>query len=239
MGKVDEVDVGEGGLCVGKYARVRITRPIDEPLMRCVPLKQEGLEKEVIVIFQYERLSEFCFLCGKVGHISRDCDDTSVDRQSPRYDGWLRAGRSFIGRRNPVIGGGSPVRESPVRKLGFRENIEFTGGSGLEKDKLVGMGDGGQKASGNGEVGSRRVEGDGSSSEGNRDICMEEDMDVLRLGGKENELERSVTSLGVSSRSRGDDEGNMRAGVEKAREKAKSKSPLKSQQMNSRNGGKG
>lgn len=113
VGKVEELDVGEGGLCVGKFAKVRVTRRIDEPLVRCVPLMQEGNEKEVIVIMQYEKLPEFCFLCGKVGHISRDCVDDSVDKTNPRYDGWLRAGRAFVGKRSVDTNYGPRSRESP------------------------------------------------------------------------------------------------------------------------------
>lgn len=76
---------------MGKYARVRVTRPIDEPLVRCVPIKQEGMEKEVTIVLQYERLPEFCFTCGRVGHISRDCEKTVLAGQKPSFDGWLRA----------------------------------------------------------------------------------------------------------------------------------------------------
>lgn len=41
VGVVEEVDVGEGSLCVGRFARVQVTRRIDEPLVRCVPLAYE------------------------------------------------------------------------------------------------------------------------------------------------------------------------------------------------------
>lgn len=100
VGRVEEVDVGEGGLCMGKFARIRVTRRIEDPLVRCVPLVHEVLQKEVLVLLQYERLSEFCFVCGRVGHISPDCRDETVDRKVFKYDSWLRAGRSFVGRRS-------------------------------------------------------------------------------------------------------------------------------------------
>lgn len=132
MGKVEEVDVGEGGLCVGRFARVRVTRGIDEPLVRCVPLVHEVMQKEVIVVLQYEKLPEFCFVCGRVGHISRDCWDDKMDRRVFSFDSWLRAGRSFVGRRSAETNRGALSR-------GMQERRAKPGGEGEREARRRGI----------------------------------------------------------------------------------------------------
>lgn len=39
VGRVEEIDIGEGGNCLGQYARARVTRALDKPLQRCVQIK--------------------------------------------------------------------------------------------------------------------------------------------------------------------------------------------------------
>ena len=43
------------------------------------------------VTFKYERLPNFCFLCGKMGHDDKHCPETSDWHNTPRqYGDWLR-----------------------------------------------------------------------------------------------------------------------------------------------------
>lgn len=39
----------------------------------------------------YERLPNFCYLCGKLGHLNRDCDIQVSADSHPSYGNWLRA----------------------------------------------------------------------------------------------------------------------------------------------------
>ncbi|KAK4435264.1 hypothetical protein Salat_0689700 [Sesamum alatum] len=53
--------------------RIRVNINISFPLKRALQLRLENGEL-VVIRFSYERLPNFCYLCGKVGHISRFCE---------------------------------------------------------------------------------------------------------------------------------------------------------------------
>lgn len=113
VGNVEEIDTGDGGNCLGQYARVRVTRDLNKPLQRCVGIMVgEDSEKHIILI-RYERLPDYCSACGRVGHVVRHCDDTKVDKQKNSFGTWLRATRTFEARRGrgEPQRGGSPEKE--------------------------------------------------------------------------------------------------------------------------------
>ena len=72
LGEVEKVDANEKGFCLGKFIRVRVLIDISIPLCRGqkVRLGEHGLKW---VEFKYERLSIFCYLCGRIDHDERDC----------------------------------------------------------------------------------------------------------------------------------------------------------------------
>lgn len=66
---------------------------VEKPLKRRMKIKREGAEGSWIN-FKYERLSTFCFVCGKLGHSERDCSVVyaNPDKMVARaYGLWLRA----------------------------------------------------------------------------------------------------------------------------------------------------
>lgn len=93
VGRVVEVDIGEGGGCVGRFARVRVARPIEKPLQRCVNITIEGSHECALVLLVYEKLPEFCYACGRVGHVLSYCMDKEANKEKLLYGSWLKANK--------------------------------------------------------------------------------------------------------------------------------------------------
>lgn len=93
-----------------EYVRIRVTIDIQKPLKRRMKIKREGGAWSWIN-FKYERLGNFCFVCGIVGHTERDCNivyenpDKEIERA---YGVWLRA----PGRNNKINVGARWLRNS-------------------------------------------------------------------------------------------------------------------------------
>ncbi|KAL9444112.1 hypothetical protein AB3S75_017317 [Citrus x aurantiifolia] len=73
IGSVEEIDADEEGECIGKYARVRISIDITQPLKKIIYVEQKG-DEDIPIPVVYERLPDFCFCCGLIGHPYKECD---------------------------------------------------------------------------------------------------------------------------------------------------------------------
>ncbi|TXG73185.1 hypothetical protein EZV62_001764 [Acer yangbiense] len=93
--EVREVDAGPSSDSLGNFLRVRVAVEIDKPLRRFMRVDVLGDEEETVMPIQYERLPNFCFLCGLVGHTTHDCLATgaggSLEGKELVYGAWLRA----------------------------------------------------------------------------------------------------------------------------------------------------
>ncbi|KAK4420963.1 hypothetical protein Salat_2046800 [Sesamum alatum] len=74
--------------------KLRVGLNIQNPLRRIMKIRSPDGE-DYVIQFTYERLPNFCFLCGLIGHISKDCEmhytDGFVDPGSNTPFGpWLR-----------------------------------------------------------------------------------------------------------------------------------------------------
>lgn len=75
------------------YYRLRVRIDVCKPLKRRMKIKREGGDWSW-VHFKYERLSAFCFVCGRIGHAERDCNVVYANpgKEIERtYGTWLRA----------------------------------------------------------------------------------------------------------------------------------------------------
>jgi hypothetical protein len=61
-----------GDLC-DKYIRARVHMPIDRAIRRWIPIIDSIEDEEVVVSLHYERLPNFCFFCGLIGHKDTAC----------------------------------------------------------------------------------------------------------------------------------------------------------------------
>ncbi|KAK3218762.1 hypothetical protein Dsin_012732 [Dipteronia sinensis] len=75
VGEVREVDVEPSGDCLGKFLRVQVAIEIDKPLRRILLVDVLGDGEETVSPIQYERLPNFYFRCGMLGHTSYDVVD--------------------------------------------------------------------------------------------------------------------------------------------------------------------
>lgn len=103
------------------YARTRVTMDITKPLKRRMRIKRDGGDWSWIS-FKYERLSTFCFVCGMLGHLERDCGIVYAhpDKEITRaYGVWLRAPTRNMKNQNL---GAKWLRNGPVERKTWEAN---------------------------------------------------------------------------------------------------------------------
>ncbi|KAK2648366.1 hypothetical protein Ddye_015855, partial [Dipteronia dyeriana] len=61
--------------CWGKYMTVKVCIDILKPLNRWLRLKIGKADGVTLVGLKYERLLEFCYACGRIGHGIKECMD--------------------------------------------------------------------------------------------------------------------------------------------------------------------
>ncbi|TXG50706.1 hypothetical protein EZV62_023230 [Acer yangbiense] len=103
--------------CWGKFLWVKVQINITKPLKRWLRLKLGKTEDIVVVGLKYERLSDFCFVCGRIGHLVKECTDevareVTAERRtetltSERVMGTPQTDRMVIDR--PISGQASSV----------------------------------------------------------------------------------------------------------------------------------
>ncbi|KAK9101168.1 hypothetical protein Scep_024598 [Stephania cephalantha] len=94
IGKMVEVDLGALGDCEGKFLRVRVKINLYEPLQVGFKVDFKEAGHKVPLVIQYERLPDFCFYCGGIGHRYVDCvllEGKEVDPSTFIYGNRLRA----------------------------------------------------------------------------------------------------------------------------------------------------
>lgn len=91
IGKVEDVATDATRDCFGEYVRVRISIDITKRLKKILKIQQEdGGEIPVAVI--YEKLPEYCFCCGFIGHKYRECAMyKGQPNEEMTYGAWLKA----------------------------------------------------------------------------------------------------------------------------------------------------
>lgn len=72
IGSVEEIDVKKGEVAWGEFIRVTVRLNITKPLMRGKRINL-GPHGSCWVRFVYDRLPNFCYVCGRLGHNHRDC----------------------------------------------------------------------------------------------------------------------------------------------------------------------
>lgn len=88
LGKILDVKSDYDGVALGECVRVRTMVDIRKPLHRWATINIE--ESMCRVIFRYEKLSDFCYYCGRLNHHENDCDFVMPDGKK-HFGPWMRA----------------------------------------------------------------------------------------------------------------------------------------------------
>lgn len=91
VGKVEDIGTDAQGECFGEYVRIRVSVNITKPLKKIIVLKQEGKE-DIPMPVVYERLLDFCYSCGCIGHQFRECKEyRDQKKEELPFGPWLKA----------------------------------------------------------------------------------------------------------------------------------------------------
>ncbi|KAL0445986.1 UNVERIFIED_CONTAM: hypothetical protein Slati_1726500 [Sesamum latifolium] len=102
LGKFKDVDLDSSGEIWGSLVCIHVAIDILKPLKRVLKLPIV-LGDEHLVTFTYERLPNFCYLCGCLGHLARQCEvqlqEGFIDLgDNTPFGSWLRAAAPLSSR---------------------------------------------------------------------------------------------------------------------------------------------
>ena len=122
IGRFLDVVTDKKGRCVGVYMRLRVQIDVSRPLRRGALVQLGSNGAKVWTSFKYERVPDFCFGCGRIGHGRLECVDDKMRsanaseqlpyspdlRADPRSDRSLGPGNARGGRWKGSGGRGEP-----------------------------------------------------------------------------------------------------------------------------------
>lgn len=105
VGTVEDIDTGSTKDCLGKYMRVKVRIDVTKPLERALNFVLDDEDKTICIFISYEKLPEFCYHYGLIGHSQSECRDykkssESVTDLEPNFGKHLRATYRNRPRRN-------------------------------------------------------------------------------------------------------------------------------------------
>lgn len=110
IGRVLEIDATKDGSCVGKFSRVRIMLDITQALKQGIWIRPMDSKEEICIILVYERLPQFCYSCGRLGHVIRECDGKIIEGPKFPFGNWLRAPSGVGDRKTQYPRTNSPIQ---------------------------------------------------------------------------------------------------------------------------------
>jgi hypothetical protein len=90
IGEFLEVDGLDGGMAVGQSLRIKVRMPITKPIMRGTMVEVEGGRRTIWCPFEYEYCPDFCFICGMIGHVEKECSKKLKKGEEPQFGRWLK-----------------------------------------------------------------------------------------------------------------------------------------------------
>ncbi|WJX41610.1 hypothetical protein P8452_28938 [Trifolium repens] len=115
IGQFEETDPLERNR-TGRFLRLKVLIDLRKPLKRGTVIKSQ--DRSLKVYFKYERLPNFCFVCGRIGHQLKECDEAG-DLEEAGYEDL----------EEKELGFGPWLRASPLPKPSFEPRKESSSGA--------------------------------------------------------------------------------------------------------------
>ncbi|KAL0318627.1 UNVERIFIED_CONTAM: hypothetical protein Sangu_2018900 [Sesamum angustifolium] len=119
IGRLTEFNQQKGPESWGSFMRIRLAIDVSKPLPRALKIRTV-LGDEHLVTFTYERLPNFCYVCGRIGHISKWCEQRfqagfEDPGENTPYGPWLRALPRTDARTRFPHNRGNPIHPQVTR----------------------------------------------------------------------------------------------------------------------------
>ncbi|KAL5854486.1 hypothetical protein ACOSQ4_004288 [Xanthoceras sorbifolium] len=120
----------------GKFLRIKVRIDITKPLKRGIRMRLENFDTMITALIKYERLPDFCYGCGFIGHSVRECHNSEVRKSimegfEPKFGVWLRASPLD---RSKFMHRGEDTSEAKPK---VQEDIEDVVGAGAEGARRI------------------------------------------------------------------------------------------------------
>jgi hypothetical protein len=90
IGEYTEMDGVEEGMVVGKFPQVKVRMDIHKPIMSETLVEMDEKGRTFWCNFEYEFLSDSCYVCGLLGHVDKECDIKLKKGEEAQYGKWLK-----------------------------------------------------------------------------------------------------------------------------------------------------
>jgi hypothetical protein len=151
VGDFMEVDGLVDGMAVGQFLRVKVRLLITKPLMRGTMVEVGSGKRSIWCRFEYEYCPDFCFICGIIGHVDKECSKKLVIGEEAQFGKWLkwvppkrssfsdgrRGWNDGSGRRMGSWGSGGGRRGSDAPSWKKSETISNNSSKNIEGEKKV------------------------------------------------------------------------------------------------------
>lgn len=139
IGTFLEYDMSNRGAAWKPFMRIRVELDVNLPLKRGKKIRSSNGASST-VIFKYERLQLFCFICGRLGHTESACEvlfDAESDNVAREWGPFLKA----PDRRSQFLGGERWLRDEKDKRFDSKGVSVPSPATGGEDDESSSDGD--------------------------------------------------------------------------------------------------